>query len=343
MRLNRHRHRCGFSLIEVVTSLTIISVLLVAMGSAMVIAARGLPDPTSPLAEKVDAAEVIRQLANEVAYATAVLTASPTELQFVVNRNGAPTTISYSWSGTPGDPLVRQYDAGTPVNVLESVQQFNLDYELGSEAIVVPTESAEIELAKYPTAVVSSNFEIKKNNWIGQYFQPTLPADTISWRVTRVVFRAMEHGPKDGETLVQLRVFDEITQLPTTTILEQTTMFESNLSGGFTWQDFAFSNVAGLSSTDHICLVLEWVQSTTSATIEFDLTAGSDRLTTADAGANWNLDTGSSMLYYVYGKVTQPGPGPFPVHLVNISLDAGTLEAVPLYTAAVLLNEPGAP
>ncbi len=340
--MSLNRHRCGFSLVELVTSLTIISVLLVAMGSAMVIAGRGLPDPNSPLAEKVAAAEVVRQLANELAYATAILDALPTELKFVVNRNGAPTTIYYEWSGTPGDPLVRQYDAGTPVNVLESVQQFNLDYELGSEAIVVPTESAEIELAKYPTAVVSSRFKIDKNDWIGQYFQPTLPADTISWRVTRVLFRARDDGPTNGETLVQLRRFDEITQLPTNTILEQTIMFEAFLTSSFTWQDFAFSNVAGLSPTDQICLVLEWVKSKHSAAIEYD-TAPSGRLTTSDAGANWNYDSGNTMLYYLYGKVTQPGPGTFPVRLVKISLDAGTLEAVPLYTATTLLNEPVAP
>ncbi len=343
MRLNRHR--CGFSLVELVTSLTIISILLVAMGSAIVIAARGLPDPTSPLAEKVDAAEVVRELANEVTYATAVLTASPTELEFVVNRNGAPTTISYSWSGTPGDPLVRQYDAGTPVNVLDSVQQFNLDYELGSEAIVVaalPVEGVEIELAKYPTASVSTAFQIQKKNWIGQYFQITLPADTISWRVTRLVFRAMEDGPANGQTLVQLRLADDITQLPTNTILEQSTMVEADLTPSMTWREFAFSNVVGLSLTDHICLVLEWVTSKNSAVIEYD-TAPSGRLTTSDAGANWNVDSGNSMLYYLYGKVTLGEPDLFPLRLVKISLDAGTLEASPLYTAASLLNEPGAP
>ena len=340
MKLNRHR--CGFSLVELVTSLSIMSILLVSMGSAIVIAARGLPDPNSPLTEKVDAADVVRQLANEVAYATAVLKASPTELQFVVNRNGAPTTISYLWSGTPGDPLVRQYDAGTPVNVLESVQQFNLDYELGSEAIAVPTESAEIELAKYPIAVFSSEFKIRKNDWIGQYFNPTFPADTISWRVTRVLFRARDDGPNNGETLVQLRLFDEITQLPTNTILEQTSMWEAFLTPSFTWQDFAFSNVAGLSPTDNICLVLEWVSSNKSAVIEYD-NRPSGRLKTTDAGLGWNYDNGKSMLYYVYGKVTQPGPVAFPVRLVKISLDAGTVEAIPLYTATTLLNEPVAP
>ncbi len=340
MRLNCHRR--GFSLLELVTSLTIISVLLVAMGSAIVIAARGLPDPTSPLAEKVDAAEVVRQFAGEVAYATAILKMSPTELEFIVDRNGTPITISYSWSGTPGDPLVRRYDAGTLVNVIDSVRQFNLDYELRSEAIVVLTESAEIELAKHPTAVSSSPFQIQNNKWIGQYFQPTLPADTVSWRVTRVVFRARDHGPTDGQTLVQFRLADEITQLPTDTILEQTTMFEADLTGSFTWREFSFSNVAGLSPTDHICLVLEWVKSKNSAVIEYD-TAPSGRLTTKTADAGWILDTGDSMLYYLYGTVTQPGLGSFPVRLVRISLDAGTLEAIPLYTATTLLNEPVAP
>ncbi len=158
MRLNRHR--CGFSLIELVTSLAIISILLVSMGSAMVVATRGLPDPSSPFAKKMDATQVAGQLTTEVAYATALTVASPTAIEFTVDRNGTPITISYSWSGTPGDPLVRRYDAGTPVNVINSVQQFNLDY-LGSGAIVglvkIFLDAGSVEAAPLYTAATLLN------------------------------------------------------------------------------------------------------------------------------------------------------------------------------------------
>ena len=39
-----------------------------------------------------------------------------------------PETIRYAWSGTPGDPLTRQYNGGTVLNVSDYVQFFSLDY-----------------------------------------------------------------------------------------------------------------------------------------------------------------------------------------------------------------------
>ena len=93
MRFNRHR--CGFSLVELVTSLAIISILMVAMGSAIVIATRGLPDPNSPFAQTMDAAQVVGQIADEVAYATSVTEASATTIEFTVDRHGTPATIRY--------------------------------------------------------------------------------------------------------------------------------------------------------------------------------------------------------------------------------------------------------
>lgn len=338
------RGQCGFTLLEIVISLTIMSVVIVAMGSALMVASRGIPDPNSPLAENISAARVIDQIAGELQYAFAINSASTTAIEFVVERNGSPVTIKYSWFGNEGDPLVRQYDGGTPVDLLPGVADFNLSYDLNEAAIPVtlPTEGSEVELVKYePEVYTSQYYYITKTNWPGQYFKPTLPDDAVSWRVTRVVFRAIWHGLTDGRTLVQIRTADG-SDLPTSTIIEQSVMNEVDLGPLLTWRQFTFSDVANIAPEDGLCLVLEWVQSMNSAAVEY-VEDPTDFLTTLDGGVNWSLNSDKSLIYYIYGKVTMPGQDAYPIRTIKIGLNTSIANTTRLQTTSLLLNEPVAP
>ncbi|MCH8823954.1 MAG: prepilin-type N-terminal cleavage/methylation domain-containing protein [Planctomycetes bacterium] len=337
------RRKCGFTLLEIVTSLTIMSVLVVAMGSALIVASRGLPDPNSPLAENISSARMIDQIAAELQYAFTVNNASTTGIEFIVERNGSPVTINYSWSGLAGDPLVRQYDGGTPVDLFPSVTDFNLSYDLGAAVfITLPTEGSEIELAKYAPILYSGlDYKIKELNWLGQYFKPILELDAVSWRVTRVVFRAREHGPNDGLTLVQIRTVDDA-ELPTSTIIEQSVMIEADLGASYTWRQFVFNNVANISPGHGLYLVLQWVQSKNSAVVEY-VADPTGFVTTTDGGLNWSFNSDKSLIYYIYGKITMPGEQAYPIRSVQIGLDTGQVDTTRLQTTALLLNQPTKP
>ncbi len=338
------RRQCGFTLLEIVISLTIMSVLVVAMGSALLVASRGMPDPDSPLSEKISSARMIDQIAGELQYAFTVNYASATSIEFIIERNGTPVAVKYSWSGLEGDPLVRQYDGGTPINVLHGVTEFNLKYEIDADAvfIMLPTEGNEIELAKYaPMMYSGKDYPLTNSDWVGQYFKPVLPVDTESWRVTRVVFRAKEHGPTGGLTLVQMRTVDA-SKLPTSTIIEQSVMIETDLNSSYTWRQFIFGNVANISPGDGLYLVLQWVQSTHSADIEY-VSDPAGLVTTTDGGSNWNFNSDKSLIYYIYGKVTKPGEKAYPISSVKIGLNTSLAETTRLQTTALLLNQPFAP
>lgn len=334
----------GFTLIELVISLAIFSVLVTGLGSAMMIAARAMPDPNSPYSLTHDTHRIATDIAAELTYAVAITKSLTNEIEFTVNRNGASTTIHYVWSGTPGDPLQRQVDGGALTNVLDAVQAFALEYQTRPVTGLTPPviEGPEILLDSHATAADSQEFHISANNWIGQYFQPVLAVNVVSWRVTRILFKARYRGPTNGQTLVQLRTADQ-NNTPTLLVLEQVTMLESDLSSSKTWQEFNYSAVAGLAPGSGLCLVLEWVSSSHSAVVEYGNDTGTGRVTTSDAGSVWNFDSARSLVFYAYGKAAIPDPSwvpPDELTSVRIMLDATVGGSVGVESVATILNTP---
>ncbi|GJM18655.1 MAG: hypothetical protein DHS20C14_08680 [Phycisphaeraceae bacterium] len=65
----RMTSRAGFTLIEMMVSLAVSSVLLLAMGSVMVLAARAIPDQDNRGARALEAARALEMIADDVAYA----------------------------------------------------------------------------------------------------------------------------------------------------------------------------------------------------------------------------------------------------------------------------------
>ena len=76
--------------------------------------------------------------------------------------------------------------------------------------------------------------------------------------------------------------------------------------------EFSFSNVSGLSPTEGLCLVLEFVSADHhSCKVRFQdknaILPSAAFLQTEDAGSTWNPYTDQALLFYVYGTVTTPG------------------------------------
>ena len=347
---NRYRYRDrGLTLLEMVVTLAITSLIVAGIGSVMMIAGKALPQDAGAARQVADAGRVADRIASELRYAVSFSEWTGSAVTFTVadrDNDAVPETIRYAWSGTPGDPLTRRYNGGNAIVVLDNVRQFTLGYDLRSTSEQVegtPVESNELVLAGYPTANSPADFSINSTNWIGQFFQPALPPNVSSWRVTRVMFLAMARGGQSGQTLVQLRPADA-SQLPAETVLEQVPLDEINLSPDFyEWQDIPFAGVSGLSPGDGLCLVLQWVVDKHSAKIQYD-TAGSDRLVTTDGGISWVNNGAQSMVYYVFGTYMMPGPMQTITKQyltgVRIILQADDATASALETAVAVLNVP---
>ena len=125
------RYGRGHTLIEMLISVSIISIIMLGMGSVMLVAVRALPDAGSPANTIITASEAAEQLASELQFAITFSVRDTNTVEFTVaDRSGddVPETIRYAWSGIEGDPLTRQYNGGTVINVCEDVQLFELDF-----------------------------------------------------------------------------------------------------------------------------------------------------------------------------------------------------------------------
>ena len=126
----QHRRR-GFTLVEMVLSMAVMTILLGGISSAMILAGRAVPVSGTPASLTVDAYYAAEGLASELYAAQTITARGATSISFTVadrNADANPETIQYSWSGVAGQPLNRQYNGGVAGAVLNNVYQFNLTY-----------------------------------------------------------------------------------------------------------------------------------------------------------------------------------------------------------------------
>jgi|CXWL01.1.fsa_nt_gi prepilin-type N-terminal cleavage/methylation domain-containing protein len=139
---NRLRHVRGFTLVEMLASMAIMTILLGAMTSAILIAGHALPDEDDLSEKTALAVEVSESLTADLVTAITVIQAAPNIIEFTVPDRGhgtaGPETIRYSWSGVPGAPLTRRYNTGLPVTIAKSVEAFSLAYTTQAGELQAP-------------------------------------------------------------------------------------------------------------------------------------------------------------------------------------------------------------
>jgi len=343
--------RRGFTLIEMVVAVAVMSVIMLGVGSAMIIAGRAMPDAANPAAAAITAGRALQQIATELQYAVAVNENSATAIEFTVadrTNDDVPETIRYAWSGTPGDPLTRQYNAGAVVEMLGSVQDFALSYDLEtiSNEVTAVNESAETLLIEHRSTQNLADYTISSSASYGQYFLPSLPPDTVTWKVTRVQFFAKTHAPVKGESKVQLQLAT-VAHQPSGTVLEETTLLESTLTKDYLTQELSCSNAGELAPTQGLCLLVEWVADKDACNLQGQsagiTTADSHLLQSTDQGASWSSVANQSLLYQVFGTVTAPVTqiqNTYYLRLANIELKTTDDEQSIVHTSARTLNRP---
>ena len=133
----RSRRRCrttraGFTLIELVASLGAASVLIVGLSSALLIALRATDSSSTPAPATLGGHARLTDMHSELQHAQSIIEQTTTAITVSVpdrdDPDSYPETIRYAWSGTPGDPLTRQYNGGTVANAAEDVHDFDIQY-----------------------------------------------------------------------------------------------------------------------------------------------------------------------------------------------------------------------
>jgi len=345
--------RRGFTLIEAVISLAILSIIVVALGSAMLIASRAVPDADSPTQRILDAGQALECVASELCYALSVAQPTENSLEFTVpdrTGDGAPETVRYAWSGAAGDPITRTYNGGDPVAFLDNVHWSDIALDLtpvGAGGGAGNNEGAEQLLIAHDDSGGSHVWRVVEPfKWGGQYLRPQLPTGAVGWRITRVRFRAQRAGIIDGSDHVALVVADGQCR-PTGDLLASTTLLELNLTGDPDFQEFAFPSLPVLDPDTGVCLLIVhslglqscWLRGESGGTD----TPDAHFINSTDQGKTWNDHTGIDLCFEVYGTVltdAAAGGTLCSVTGVRIGVQVGDDPAARLRTAVRLFNRP---
>ncbi len=210
-----HSFRRGFTLAELVASMAIMTILMTGMGSAIMIASNAMPDGRSPMEITAQSKQVVEDIAGDLLYATSITAKSADSITFIVaDRNHGdpgPETINYSWSGTPGDSLTRQYNGGTVTTVMDNVQDFTLTYTNRTETVTdqVIETSAETVIVSFDDSTAPGgapqNFGLDLNTWIASFFVADVPNGTGEMQITRGIAK-MRQGAHAGSAAVTVAI-----------------------------------------------------------------------------------------------------------------------------------------
>jgi prepilin-type N-terminal cleavage/methylation domain-containing protein len=351
MDLDRHspRPRHGVSLVELLVALTIISVVAGGLGAAVMISSRALPDPDTPALRAVETTRALEEIAVELAYATEVSTAEPTELAFTVERAGAPVGVRYTWSGTPGDPLVRTLDGGAAAVVLEAVETLLFEYDTASNpSLPGPpgVESGETLLLQQE-GTPTNDYDLTSNWELAGSLLPTLPAEATSWRITRVHFVGGPSGAANGAMAVEIRPAQP-DGTPSGTVVDSVVVPETDLVAG-QWHEVAFADAGGLDPATPCHVVFTRGAGGgafgTLRLAQQDPTPGTMTHESNDSGVSW-WTQGWDIHLWVWGTHTVPDAGWAPppgtrADAVTITLATSADPGAPRRSTTTLLNHPG--
>src|SRR5262245_58496616 len=191
--MSRHNDRSSaFTLVELMVGIAMFALIALALQSAVLLASKAIPDAKGVYVSQLAATRVADQITSELSYALSVTELTSTSITFTVadrDRDGLPETIRYAWSGVSGAPLTRQYNNGKEYSVLDDVSELALAYD--KLTVTNPptyTESDETLLYSFSGGLLNADCTIDSNDWFGQFFIPTLPNNTVYWRITRARF-----------------------------------------------------------------------------------------------------------------------------------------------------------
>lgn len=253
-------HRRGLTLLELIVSLGVSSILLLGMGASLKLSLEATDLGNGPYRNINLAGRTLDQFEREVSYAKGITlgTGSGTEIVIVspdMDGDGTDETIRYQWAGQAGDPLTRQLNNGITQDLLPSVHAFDL--ELTLQTIIQTgdaTESDEQTWIEQTNAFIVTSNTLDWNDAAGTDFVPALPADAITWSVTRVDLQCAQHGNSNG--VLHARISKANASRQPGELVDQVTVLESTLPGSLGWHSIDFPAASGLAPGERVCFTL---------------------------------------------------------------------------------------
>lgn len=359
-------NRRGATLVELLLTMSISIVLFGGIASAIMLASHALPDENDAFIAITDSAAISEQISTELYSAITVTERSPTAITFTTadrNLDNNPESIRYYWSGVPGDPLTRQYNAFPAKVVTSSVFDFNLNYNIDISSKLVTHETIVYGpnqlLASFESwPAVADVFEqvIKSTSWISQYFEIVAPPEATTLVITSAKIKILSYIlPSSAITLGIHRSTLDGTYVPEINSIGSEAVIPQNvLDANPLWMTATFSDVIILDPqrTDYSLVMKGFTSDSVYAVYLFQRKAppnGTIMKWTNDSGGIWspaNKDINKQdLLFYVYGAygttstVTDPVNRYF-LKSVDLSLQLTENPTTNVITSVQVLNTP---
>jgi prepilin-type N-terminal cleavage/methylation domain-containing protein len=344
------RRHHGFTLIEVVVASSITTILLTACVSVVILAGKAIPNHNDNWSCEMNAAQAADRMAGELEVSLLVLESTPTSLTITVpprNSDVYPEKIRYSWAGTSGAPLLRQYNGGTPVAIISAVDQFNLTPVVATTTESYPgigvEDAAQSQLLSYNQFFFLGNQNVNATSWVGQYFASnSWAAGVVGWRPTQVTYYAKQNNSSGVCNLQMYLAGQNLT--PIGSSIEQYSLSGSALNPFlYGTENVTYSHIGRLAPATGACFVVQGT-GTNSVTIENNISPAG-MLQTGNAGSAWSYQSGNALQSTLYGKLTRSSTTQYVtttyMSAMQILLRAGPATNQSVQTTAQTLNHPG--
>lgn len=364
--------RGGFTLIETMVSLAIMSVLFVAMGSTVMVAARAMPDAGGPLTAMHSSSTALDVLTRDLALATEITEAGSRVIELKlpdIDADNLGPTVRYEWSGVAGASLTRRVNSGSPIEIARDVHEFVLTYAT-HDVTTVKSESTTTRSSERLFATFSSfpalslpsarTCDVGNTKWFAQRFvidQTAIPADATAVGFTRVELTVRRQtGGGDVMVAIHPPASPGSSNPGLTPVGAALSAPWASLPSSFASTIFTLpedTQIAGNGTLYHIV-----VSATAAASADvrwFSTALGNAgdhyyRVTT-DSGASWSPTSGlttNSSPFAVYGyfeTTTTADVSSTDSYLrrVNVRLRSGGDSRTQLDTSVAVLNEPEMP
>ena len=362
------RKRQGFTLVELLVSVAVMIVVMGGVSSAMLLAGHAIPDGRSSLDAVVQGYQVTEGIAGELYTAQTFTERTGASVEFTVPDRDAdnnPETIRYEWSGTPGDPLTREYNVAEAVTVAEDVHEYQLDYVIRtvSETIVELVEqTSDAELAYFEgwDGVLGEpkDRRLLASEWVSQYFTITVPQGATELTITRatlVLHKDLSGTPPDVTVGIHPVKGDGSYEPEATPVGPTATIPAFALQVDYTWTNAMFSGltITDLGQTEY-CLV---VKGTTTVPVwlqyKYAKSAPANGIVqrwTTDSGASWDPRTNElnqqDILFRLYGTYTfEPQEQETTIDRdfltsIDVTLRVGSDASAQIRTSSQIVNAP---
>lgn len=337
----------GFTLIEMVLSISIVGVVMGATAGVALFVHRAAATSNTAASSAPDA---IRTLQEDLQYATRISAATANSITLEVpdrNADGVADQVRYAWSGVAGASLFRVDRIGAATAIVPSVAEFALSTftdRIGS-APTMGESSSRVLVSNHGSG---ANASVGDASFVAQAFSPSLPADALWWRVTsvRVGLARDSSGGLGGDLRVRLHNSTFANVGPR--IASCADVRKSSLPSNAGWYDFPVIDCPQIDPSQQIAVLLAGEGNSRIASLDVQssgsIPAGTALLESSNAGGGWSNQSGKCLKFEIEGVVgTRSGISP--VHrivAVTVRLRAANSNT-PWMTTIAPINQPEAP